>query len=161
MTPAEQRIHGYLADMADMAEEAAKQMHRGEESFSFRELAGEVTAYDLEDVLGQALAERLQDRADIESAEYAPLGIDYQSDIRVKPKVLYTMRLITPPQIETVPDEDEDESYSSDPKEAIGCRDTINRFMQDYLEEDERERGLMSKPAGKRHEILQGVPDPR
>ena len=97
----------------------------------------------MEDVLGQALAERLQDRADIESAEYAPLGIDYQPDLRVKPKELYTMRLITPLQIETVPDEDEDESYSIDPKKATGCRDEINRFMQDYTEENERERGLM------------------
>ena len=140
MTPAEQRIHGYLADMV---EEAAKQMHRGEESFSFRELAEEVTSHDLEDVLGQALAERLQDRADIETAEYTPLGIDYQPDLRVKPKELYTMRLITPLQIATLPDEDKDESYSIDPKEATCCRDAINRFMQDYLEEDERDRGMM------------------
>ena len=140
MTPAEQRIHGYLADMV---EEAAKQMHRGEESFSFRELAEEVTSRDLEDVLGQALAKRLQNRADVAAAEYAPLGIDYQPDIRVKPKELYTMRLITPLQIEAVSEDDFEDRYAIDPQAAVGCRNAINRFMQDYLEEDERDRGLM------------------
>ena len=139
-TTAEHRIHNALADMA---EEAVKRMHRGEESFNFKELAEETDAFDFDEALCRALTEHLQSRADIEAAEYVPLQMDFQPDVRLTPKPLYTMRLITSLQIETVPDEDEDESYSIDPREATACRDEINRFMQDYTDENERDRGLM------------------
>ena len=135
----ENRIHEALVKMA---EEAAKQCHNGEKSLNFKELADKMD-FDFEEELGRSLAALLRDREDIAMAEYVPLGIGYQPDIVMKPKPLQTMRLISPLKIVTVPEDYGDYEEVIEPEQAVSCRDAINRFMQKYTDENERDRGLM------------------
>lgn len=76
-------------------------------------------------------------------AEYMPLCVDFQPDLVIKPKPLQTMRLISPLKIVTVPDDYDDCEEVIEPEQAVSCCAEINRFMQDYTDESERDRGLM------------------
>ena len=138
-TAPENRIHESLMKMA---EEAARLSHQGETAINFKELADKM-GLDFEEELGRALAELLRNREDIAMAEYVPLCIDFQPDLVIQPKPLQTMRLISPLKIVTVPEEYGDYEEVIEPAQAVSCKDAVNRFMQSYADENERDRGLM------------------
>lgn len=138
-TEPENRIHESLMKMA---EEAARFSHQGKTGINFKELADKM-GLDFEEELGRALAELLRNREDIAMAEYMPLCVDFQPDLVIQPKPLQTMRLISPLKIVTVPENYGDYEEMIEPAQAVSCKDAITRFMQSYVDENERERGLM------------------
>ena len=135
----EHRIHEALLRMAD---EAVKHCHNGEKSLHFKALADKM-GLDFEAELGRALVAHLREREDITMAEYTPFCMDTQPDIVMVPKPLQTMRLISPLKIVTVPEDYDDYEEVIEPEQAVSCCAVINRFMQDYTDESERDRGLM------------------
>ena len=135
----EHRIHEALMKMA---EEAAKHCHNGEKNLNFKALADKM-GLDFEAELGRALVAHLREREDITMAEYTPFCMDTQPDIVMVPKPLQTMRLISPLKIVTVPEDYDDYEEVIEPEQAVSCCAVINRFMQDYTDESERDRGLM------------------
>lgn len=135
----ENRIHESLMKMA---EEAAKLSHQGETAINFKELADKM-GLDIEEELGRALAELLRNREDIAMAESVPLCVDFQPDLVIQPKPLQIMRLISPLKIVTVPEDYGDYEEVIEPAQAVSCKDAVNRFMQSYADENERDRGLM------------------
>ena len=82
ITEAEKKMHGCLRAITDKIAELS---HRGESSHCFSDLIEEMDM-DFDTLLRQAVVEMLQERADIQMAEYMLIGIDFQPDLIVKPQ---------------------------------------------------------------------------
>ncbi|MDE5565243.1 MAG: hypothetical protein K2I93_08805, partial [Oscillospiraceae bacterium] len=148
LTKAEKQIHGCHREITAKIAELS---HIGEKYHCFSDLTEEMDL-DFDALLRQAVVEMLQERADIQMAEYMPTGIDFQPDLIARPQETHKLRLISPLKIVMLPDEtdyDEEHEFSDEdydqvhPKLAVHCRREINDFIEQYTEPEEAHRGLM------------------
>lgn len=149
MTDAERKIHNKISAIA---EKLAEMAHCGNKYFSFEDILSEETLDEIKSTILQAVCEKLQQREDIRSVQINDLDIPFQSGIDVEAKPTQGLTFYCPLKIVREPeelDDDWDEKVLKDdfeeiPSEyAVGCADEINRFIQNYSEPEEENRGLM------------------
>ena len=148
ITNEERQLHRSIMAMADRAAELA---HKGEEDFQLSDLLMH-TETDVNALLLTAVAVVLRERQDIERANFSVLNIPCQPDLRVKAKSTREMKFFSPLHIVHEPDA---AAYSWDEPisemdyeelndaEMLACKDEINRFIEEFAEPEEENRGLM------------------
>ena len=145
MTDAERKIHNKISVIA---EKLAEMAHCGNKYFSFEDIFSEETLDEIKSTILQAVCEKLQQHEDIRSVQINDLDIPFQSGIDVEAKPTQGLTFYCPLKIVREPeelDDDWDEKVLEEiPSEyAVGCADEINRFIQNYSEPEEENRGLM------------------
>ena len=144
MTDAERDISDAISSAVNKAVDIVRS---GESELSLSDL---IDTDDITYLIKKAVAERLNQRADVVNAEIVDLSIPFQPDLKIEVKPLKEIKFYCPLKIMQIPEEeDEWENCGDEPEElpsycAISAAGDINLAIEEYASPCEENRGIMA-----------------
>lgn len=144
MTDAERDISDAISSAVNKSVDIVRS---GESELSLSDL---IDTDDITYLIKKAVAERLNQRADVVNAEIVDLSIPFQPNLKIEVKPLKEIKFYCPLKIMQIPEEeDEWENCGDEPEElpsycAISAAGDINLAIEEYALPCEENRGIMA-----------------
>lgn len=144
MTDAERDIRDAISSAVNKSVDIVRS---GESELSLSDL---IDTDGITYIIKKAVAERLNQRADVVNAKIVDLSIPFQPDLKIKVKPLKEIKFYCPLKIMQIPEEeDEWENCGDEPEElpsycAISAAGDINLAIEEYASPCEKNRGIMA-----------------
>lgn len=144
MTDAERDIRDAISSAVNKAVDIVRS---GESELSLSDL---IDTDDITYLIKKAVAERLNQRADVVNAEIVDLSIPFQPDLKIEVKPLKEIKFYCPLKIMQIPEEEDEWENCGDEPEglpsycAISAAGDINLAIEEYASPCEKNRGIMA-----------------